>query len=111
MAEQYQAPSSGNDTPDAGNKGGAVAGSVRVYDRPAGADKSPIMKILPLLIALIALAAIAWWFLSNRAPAPADNRPTATQSERSDGGAVNPPGPGQTAPSGGTNNPPGPAGR
>lgn len=110
MAEQNQT----TNTPEAG--GGAPRSSVGVYDRPERSGPSPLMRILPILLAVAVLAFLAWRYLR---PAPADTtqQPVPQAGQGTDAGTgstqgaetygtrqASPPGPQ-------TGNPPGPGSR
>jgi len=100
-------------TSGGGGNGGTGAGPTRmgVYDQPERPKANPLAKLLPLLIGLAVLAALAYYFLLRpRGTEPADTGQTsATMSGGPSSDASNatsPPGS-----RGGTRaNPPGPSG-
>ena len=119
MAENNDANSGPGTPAHSGPATGSGAVKVGVYDQPTRPAQSPLMKWLPILIALAALAFFAYRFLgarpaantndttTNSAPAAAnrDNGNTNRMSGNNSGGSTTS-GTGSAT----TANPPGPAG-
>ena len=124
MAENNDSDSGQKGTPGTPARSGPATGSgavkVGVYEQPARPAQSPLMKWLPILIGLIALAFFAYRFLGARPAATTNentNPPAAMRSSDSPGASSSAKpaagGSGAEATNGGsaaTANPPGPAG-
>lgn len=80
---------------------GATAGSVRVYDQP---EKKSSLPIIPILIGLLVLGALAYFLTRNRGAQPVENEAPAISQPAGNGSSM------QTGGDGTQSTPPGPGG-